>query len=41
MFPEGTWEHFFTGERVEGSKMLDISKTIDCPIGTPAAYKKV
>ena len=36
-FPEGEWEHLFTGERFSGRQVL----TVAAPIGTPAAFGRV
>ena len=38
-FPAGTWEHFFTGEKIISGK--GFWKEVDAPLGTPAVYKKV
>ena len=39
-FPEGTWEHYFTGEKITAGEQ-GFYREIECPIGTPAAFKKV
>ena len=39
-FPHGTWKHYFTGETIK-SRGRGFYKNIDCPLGTPAVFKRV
>lgn len=38
--PEGQWQHLFTGEQVV-SPRNGFYLEIDCPMGTPAAFKRI
>ena len=33
-FPEGRWEHLFTGQTYDGRQIL----TVEAPLGTPAVF---
>ena len=40
-FPRGVWKHFFTGKVYQIERHDGEWRGIDCPIGTPAAFKLI
>jgi len=39
-FPEGQWEHYFTGEIISSDHRDGLWKKVECPLGTPCAYRR-
>lgn len=40
-FPEGQWKHYFTGELIHSNHRDGLWRKVECPLGTPCAYKRV
>ena len=37
-FPQGSWEHYFTGEKYESGDG-GMTLKLNCPLGTPCAFR--